>query len=148
MSIPMQISPKATVCFCHYSSRLQFRFRLVHDEFIFRKHCVSFAAAEEDTQFLSECFVDTGDVRHLLDCESPNRIIVGRTGSGKSALIFRLPNSHPHVYPLAARSFPRRIAGETRKFPLLTGTETRLGLSRAVLRRCGAQQGRVRFSEN
>lgn len=59
------------------------------------------AAAEDDEKFLFDCFVDTGDLDILRDCSSPQRIIVGRTGSGKSALIRLLASREEHVISLA-----------------------------------------------
>jgi len=59
------------------------------------------AAAEDDDKFLFDCFVDTGDLDILRDCSSPQRIIVGRTGSGKSALIRLLASHEEHVISLA-----------------------------------------------
>lgn len=58
------------------------------------------AAAEADDQFLFECFVDNGDLDVLRDCSAPQRIIVGRTGSGKSALIRVLQGQEEHVISL------------------------------------------------
>lgn len=70
--------------------------------FVFRRHDhVGSAAAEEDVQYLDTCFVDTGDLRFLLDCSSPRRIIVGRTGSGKSALIHQLLRTNRHAVLLS-----------------------------------------------
>jgi hypothetical protein len=46
--------------------------------------------AEEDGQFLANCFVDTGDLALLRDCERPERIVLGRTGTGKTALLLKL----------------------------------------------------------
>lgn len=61
------------------------------DKFKFRRHAsVGAAAAEEDEQFLSECFLDTGDLATLLDCRDPKRIVLGRTGIGKTALLNQL----------------------------------------------------------
>ncbi len=40
--------------------------------------------------FLSTCFEDTGDIKVLLDCADPKRIVLGRTGAGKTALLHRL----------------------------------------------------------
>lgn len=58
------------------------------DKFKFRRHAsVGAAAAEEDEQFLSECFLDTGDLATLIDCGDPRRIVLGRTGIGKTALL-------------------------------------------------------------
>jgi hypothetical protein len=72
------------------------------DKFVFRKHDnVGSAAAEDDIQFLKECFLDTGDLRLLLDCADARRIIVGRTGAGKSALIYQLAHSHANVARLS-----------------------------------------------
>lgn len=72
------------------------------ENFVFRKHDnVGAAAAEHDEQFLSDCFVDTGDIKFLLDRKSPKRIIVGRTGSGKTALLYRLMHSNNHVIQLS-----------------------------------------------
>lgn len=72
------------------------------DHFVFRKHDnVGSAAAEHDSQFLEECFVDTGDLELLLDRKSPKRIIVGRTGAGKTALLYRLNQSGNHVISLS-----------------------------------------------
>ncbi|MDP3590163.1 MAG: hypothetical protein Q8R54_06445, partial [Methylobacter sp.] len=72
------------------------------DQFIFRKHdTVGSAAAEHDSQFLDDCFVDTGDIEFLLDKNNPKRIVVGRTGAGKTALLYRLTNSADHVIQLS-----------------------------------------------
>ncbi len=59
------------------------------------------AAAEVDDKFLFDCFVDTGDLEILRDCTAPQRIIVGRTGSGKSALLRTLEAKEEHVITLA-----------------------------------------------
>jgi hypothetical protein len=73
--------------------------------FVFRKHdTIGSAAAEEDMQFLDDCFVDTGELTFLRDCSSPKRIIVGRTGTGKSALIYRLAQTSPHIVQLSPHS--------------------------------------------
>jgi hypothetical protein len=59
--------------------------------FTFRKHAsIGAAAAEEDAKFLSECFIDTGDLNPLVDCSDRRCIILGRTGAGKSALLKKL----------------------------------------------------------
>lgn len=61
------------------------------ERFKFRKHAsIGAAAAEEDGSFLADCFVDNGDLAPLLDCSDRRRIILGRTGTGKSALLKHL----------------------------------------------------------
>ncbi len=61
------------------------------DRFTFRRHdTVGAEAAEEDSVFLEVCFTDIGDLSALIDCENPKRIILGRTGVGKTALIDQL----------------------------------------------------------
>jgi hypothetical protein len=63
------------------------------EKFRFRKHSsVGAASAEDDSQFLSTCFVDTGDLTTLLDSSDPRRLVLGRTGSGKSALLLQIQN--------------------------------------------------------
>lgn len=64
---------------------------IVADQFRFRKHAtIGAAAAEDDSTFLAECFLDTGDLEILKDCRDQRRIVLGRTGAGKTALLQRL----------------------------------------------------------
>ena len=51
---------------------------------------VGVADAESDHLFLDECFVDTGEANLLLDCADHRRIVLGRTGAGKTALLNQL----------------------------------------------------------
>lgn len=72
---------------------------------IFKRHDnVGSAAAEDDNKFLKNCFVDTGDLPVLLDITSPKRIVVGRTGAGKSALLTKIPESNFKVIPISPES--------------------------------------------
>ena len=75
------------------------------NHFVFKKHDdIGAAAAEDDSLFLADCFVDTGDLEHLKDCNDPKRIIVGRTGAGKSALLRKLESDCPNVIKLSPHS--------------------------------------------
>lgn len=57
-------------------------------EFVFRKHMrVGAPDAESDHEFIRDCFVDTGDLDVLLDTSRHECIVLGRTGTGKSALL-------------------------------------------------------------
>ena len=51
-------------------------------QFVFRKNAViGAAAAENDEEFLANCFIDTGDLETLADMKDYRRIVLGRTGS-------------------------------------------------------------------
>jgi len=60
--------------------------------------------AESDSLYLENCFVDTGDVDALLDCQDPRCLILGRTGVGKTALIRRILKVAPHAKELSPES--------------------------------------------
>lgn len=61
------------------------------NEFKFRKNDdIGAADADDDIDFLADCFVNTGDFDTAIDCNSSKRIIVGRTGSGKTAIIKKI----------------------------------------------------------
>lgn len=67
----------------------------------FKKHAsIGASDAESDQRFLAECFVDNGDLEQLLDLESSKRLIVGRTGAGKSALIRQIKEDAENVVAL------------------------------------------------
>jgi hypothetical protein len=57
----------------------------------FKKHDnIGAMDAEHDERFLEECFIDNGDLSTLVNVSNPKCIILGRTGSGKSALLLSL----------------------------------------------------------
>lgn len=61
------------------------------NRYVFRKHdSIGAADAREDERFLKESFIDNGEIEILTDLDRPECIILGRTGSGKTALIERL----------------------------------------------------------
>ena len=53
------------------------------------------AGAEQDADFLDKCFVDTGNLELLRDFNDSRMIVLGRTGTGKSALLATLERSYP-----------------------------------------------------
>ena len=60
-------------------------------EFKFRRtDTIGAASAEEDTEFLKNCFVETDEYEILKDVDDIRQIVLGRTGAGKSALFERL----------------------------------------------------------
>lgn len=75
------------------------------DRFRFRRQDnIGVAAAEQDIDFLQNCFVDTGDLITLQDCNDPRSIIIGRTGSGKTALLKRLQETEERVIEIHPES--------------------------------------------
>lgn len=56
--------------------------------------------AGDDTAYLLRTFVDTGDLAILRDMLDPRAIVVGRTGSGKSALLLMLKTYEERVTDL------------------------------------------------
>ncbi len=49
--------------------------------------------AESDTLLLESCFIDNGYYNRLIDVKDTASIIVGRTGAGKSALLYKISSS-------------------------------------------------------
>lgn len=49
--------------------------------------------AEADTNLLDHCFIDNGYLEQLIDVTNPKSIVLGRTGAGKSALLYKLESS-------------------------------------------------------
>ncbi len=63
------------------------------NRFMFRAmDTVGVGDAESDHAFLVECFHDTGGLGLLRDCADHRRIVLGRTGAGKTALLWELTN--------------------------------------------------------
>lgn len=58
---------------------------------------VGYPAAEDDEELLRECFVDNAALASLVDCTAPGSVLLGRTGSGKSALLLHLPRVKEHT---------------------------------------------------
>lgn len=62
-----------------------------NEEFTFRKQdTIGSNDAEDDRRFLKNCFIDTGDYATIIDFEDSKCIILGRTGTGKTALLTML----------------------------------------------------------
>lgn len=70
-------------------------------KFRFRKHDTIGAADAEGDKFLHECFVDTGDLEVLRDCSDARSVVVGRTGTGKTALLQRLLEGDERAIPIS-----------------------------------------------
>lgn len=66
------------------------------EKFVLRPNMRIGVAAAEDDHLLAKCFVDTGHFETLQDVTAPGCILLGRTGSGKSALIKMLKLDEPN----------------------------------------------------
>ena len=65
------------------------------NEFVFKRALnLGSGAAENDGEFLNACFVETPEYETLLDYSDRRMILLGRTGSGKTALLKYI---RPHV---------------------------------------------------
>jgi hypothetical protein len=61
--------------------------------------------AEQDGNFLYDCFVDTGEIDILRNPSDPRRIVLGRTGAGKTALLMEFQNEeHSRVISIKPES--------------------------------------------
>ena len=54
--------------------------------------------AETDKTLLLRCFIDNGTLSPLLDVNLPESIVIGRTGSGKSALLIAIEDREERAY--------------------------------------------------
>jgi hypothetical protein len=61
-----------------------------NSRFVFRKlDSIGSSAAEQDSAFLSDCFIETEDIKALKNVHNRRQIILGRTGAGKTALLLQ-----------------------------------------------------------
>lgn len=83
-------------------------------QYKFRRHSrIGYIAAENDGQYLDHCFIDKGELDAIGDCVNPKSIVLGRTGSGKSALLLRLEKS-PNVRMLNPEDFSMQFLSDSR----------------------------------
>lgn len=72
--------------------------KIAKKDFVFKKHMsVGEADAENDVKFLEDCFIDNGDYEVLNDTTTPQSIILGRTGIGKSALLEQIEKNNDNI---------------------------------------------------
>jgi hypothetical protein len=74
-------------------------------KFVFKSNqIIGTASAETDGNFLSNCFINTGDFDVIYNTEDPRNILIGRTGAGKSALITRIVEMGEHAIQISPES--------------------------------------------
>lgn len=65
--------------------------KLDDSKIIFRKQdSIGVNDAQDDKEFLLNCFIDLGDIKTIEDFRDPRCLVIGRTGAGKTALITKL----------------------------------------------------------
>lgn len=81
----------------------------IDDSFVFRSlDTIGYPDALEDEEFLQDSFVDNGYLEVLRNCKRPERIVLGRTGSGKSALLEQLMREETEEH--ARRFMPETLS--------------------------------------
>lgn len=88
--------------------------------------------AEFDGHYLDTCFTDTGDLETLVDCSNPYRIIVGRTGTGKSALIYKISQKE-NVINIQPESLSLNYLSNSDIIPLLENAGIKLDIFYTLL---------------
>lgn len=88
--------------------------------------------AEFDGSFLDTCFTDTGDLETLTNFTNPHRIIVGRTGTGKSALIYKI-SQEENVINIKPESLSLNYLSNSDIIPLLEDAGIKLDIFYTLL---------------
>lgn len=98
-------------------------------KFKFRKaDTVGAVDAEQDRDFLEHCFYETGDLSVLRDCRDPRRIVVGRTGSGKTALLQQLVEKEEHCLLIEPEALSLQYLSNSTILPYLESVGVDLDL--------------------
>lgn len=84
--------------------------------------------ASEDDRFLESCFIDTGDISALEDTESSKSIILGRTGSGKTALLSIIRKNNDNVINLLPQELSLNYIADSNIIQFFDSTGVKLDL--------------------
>lgn len=84
--------------------------------------------AEADKNLLESCFVDNGLLDELLDVSSPLSIVLGRTGSGKSALLHMVTTKAQHFTKLDPNDISIRYLEQSTIIRFFTGLGAKMDL--------------------
>lgn len=103
--------------------------KIAKSDFVFRKHMsIGEADAENDMVFLEECFVDVGDYDVLVNTETPQSIVLGRTGVGKSALIRQIEKNCERVIRIEPEALALRHVSNSTILSFFEGLGVKLDI--------------------
>jgi hypothetical protein len=105
----------------------------IKSSFRFRRADRVGSPSAEDDELLHECFVDAGDLEALSDTHNPYRIVVGRTGAGKTALLRKLDELEENVVWLQPDSLSLQYLANNSMIKYLTDNSVDLDLFYKVL---------------
>ena len=84
--------------------------------------------AETDEKYLNQAFVDLGWLDRIRDTTDPKCILVGRTGTGKTALLLRLESVSQRVIRIRPEALSLQYLSNSTILPALTALGIRLDL--------------------
>lgn len=103
--------------------------KLRKTQFVFRRQIsVGAEDAEQDTEYRDDCFFDTGDYEALSNTDNIKRIVVGRTGAGKTALLLQLRENNDRVIWLKPESLSLQYLSNSTLLPVLSELGVNLDL--------------------
>lgn len=102
-------------------------------KFRFNKHHLLGAPDAETDRNLDRVFIDTGAYEVLEDIDNPKCIIIGRTGSGKSALIKRLLENEEKVVRIAPEAMSLKFLSNSTILDYFRSLNIRLNFFYKVL---------------
>lgn len=89
--------------------------------------------AEADADLLATCFVDNGQLGDLLDIQSPASVVLGRTGSGKSALLYKISLDVEHSVMLDPNDISIRFLEHSNIIQFFNELDVKLDLFYRIL---------------
>jgi len=93
-----------------------------------RNDNVGTEGAEQDRDYLEDCYYDCGDLEILRDCSSNRCLVVGRTGSGKTALLLELQQKEEHAVSIDPEGLSLQYLSNSTILPQLEALGVSLGL--------------------
>lgn len=92
-----------------------------------KKHLrIGAISAENDGQFLSACFIETGDYDALIDTDDDKSILLGRTGAGKSALLQMIKEREENVIEIEPEELALKYIANSNVLTLLEACDVNL----------------------